>query len=356
MLSKLLIKDLRRLVVALLVLGTFTICIDITVKRWRKSAEANYRELQVNYIPTETPALQQATERTFRETIIEEAFELNPILTQEAQRTQIDSAGNIYVLNGRGHSINMFSPNGSYMKSFGNTDVDEVDRPYRLLNPTDFVVSRSGSVWVCDPKGKRIVVFGADGNVINKIAPISAISRIALAEDRVVTSGGYRKGLFELYKYSGENDVVFGDLIKDQTKSFIALDGCIATDIDGEGFFFGSRYLGALVRYDLKGKRTFSVQTIDHVVPLKLRTLNNSVSINPDSPVVIRAISVIDDYLYVLSKKDALASLIDIYDRRNGRYQFSIKLPVKCHYVTVSKDRFYTVGDEKVKVWQWRFI
>jgi hypothetical protein len=350
MLSKLLIKDLRRLVVALLVLGASTMCIDYMVKLWRKSSEAKYRELQVNYISSEMPAPQLATGRAWRDAIIEKVFELDPTLTSGAQRTQVDSAGNIYVLGYKRRSINMFSPSGDYLKSFGNTGVDGPDR---LDNPTEFVVSRSDSVWVCDPKQKKIVVFGGDGSVINKIIPITAIDRIALAEDRVVTSGGHR-GLFELYKYSGEQDIVFGNLIEDQTKSLIALDGCIATDIGGDGFFFGGRYLGVLIRYDLKGKRTFSVQTIDHVVPPKLRMVNNSVSVGDDTPVAIRAISVIDDYLYVLSKYDADSSLIDIYGRRDGRYQFSIKLPVKCHYVTISKDKFYTVGDERVKVWRWR--
>jgi hypothetical protein len=349
--KKLLIKDLGRLVATLVVIGAVTICIDFLIRLGRKTSDPKFSELHVAYIPAKAPAPQTVTERTWRETIVEKEFEVDTTITSGPQRIQIDSSGNIYVLDWRDRSIKMLSPNGAYLKSFG---APAADGSGRLVNPTEFAVSRSGSVWVCDPKQKRIAVFGVDGKVVNNVVPRSAVDRIALVGDRVVTSGG-RNALFEIYGYSGEQEAAFGELIESQAKALIALDGYVATDSDGEGFFFGGRYMGILTRYDLQGNQSFSVQTIDRVVLPKLQVMDNSVTVSPATAVVIQALSVTGDQIFVLGKPNAEAPSIDIYDRRNGQYQFSIKPPVPCQYVTVSTDRFYTISDNKVQIWRWSY-
>jgi hypothetical protein len=347
--KELMMKDIKRLVFTLVVIGVVTICIDYLIKLERKSSDPKFTELQVAYIPTKAPAPQTATERIWKEVFVEKELELDATIISKPQRLQVDSSGNLYVLDWRDRSIKMFSPSGAFMKSFGASAAGE---PSRLNNPTEFGVSRSGSVWVCDPKQKRIIEFGVNGEVVNSIVPQSAVDRVALVKDVVVTSGG-RDALFEIYSHSGKQEAAFGVLIESQAKALIALDGYVTPDSDGEGFFFGGPYLGLLTRYDLQGKQTFSVHTIDQVALPRLQVMGNSVSLSPTTPTVIRALSVAGDQIYVLSKSNADAHPIDVYDRRNGQYQFSVKFPQPCRYATVSTTKIYTISNDRVQIWRW---
>jgi hypothetical protein len=76
----------------------------------------------------------------------------------------IDSKGNIFVVDRASASVKKFDKNGNFIKSFGGkgTGPGEMQFPFMLAVLND-------TVYVADPAGSRIVKFDADGNFIENI-------------------------------------------------------------------------------------------------------------------------------------------------------------------------------------------
>jgi hypothetical protein len=109
-----------------------------------------------------------------------------------------------------------------------------------------------------------------------------------------------RNALFEIYNLSGKYSKSFGELIEDQPEAGIVLDGNIIGDAETQGFIYGGRHLGVLAGYSAGGR------------------------------------------------------VMDVYDKRNGQYTFSFKLPVACQEVIVQEERIYLLGGDGVTVWRFK--
>jgi len=76
----------------------------------------------------------------------------------------IDSNGNIYIVDSGSSSIKKFDKNGTFIKSFGSKGHGPGEMIYPFM-----VVIQENIVFVADPGGRRIVKFDTDGNFINNI-------------------------------------------------------------------------------------------------------------------------------------------------------------------------------------------
>jgi hypothetical protein len=268
-----------------------------------------------------------------------------------------NNSGNIFVLDWSDLRVKEFSPDGKFIKAFG----DKIGEPGAFINPTGFALDSGGNVWVCDLKQQRIEVFNADGSQ-KTITPKNTTYRIAAVGDAMITMvTPTHDRLFETYDLSGQQRQSFGEILADQTDKGIILDGDIVADTENHGIIYGGRYLGILGAYDAEGKQRFLVQTIDNVPPpavLDVEHAGKKRKIKPNTTRPILSLSVLDKELYVLSGVDsdsaAGGKVIDVYDKQNGQYLYSWELPADGQEAVVGANYIFIRRDNEVTVWRFK--
>jgi hypothetical protein len=293
--------------------------------------------------------------RLWKQYDFEKSFVIDSSRVTKPMMMRVDTSGNVYVLDWDDFRIKVFSPDGDLLRTFG--EGKSVDRG-EFRNPTAFCIGLNGDLWVCDPLLRKIVRFDAQGKLIQTLQPKSTVDRICISGDRLIAMvppGGER--LFEIYSLSGELLKSFGEIIADQASQGIALDGGVVNDGSGHGFIYGGRNIGFLANYSVDGEKQFIVQTIDDLVPTITITDGKKQKVKPNSPTAVLSMSLVGDKLYALSgASDATAGvtsgqIIDVYDKRDGTYLFSFKLPINCREAAMCSDRMYTLGRDGVTMW-----
>jgi 6-bladed beta-propeller len=303
------------------------------------------------------PGTQTARGRVWREHAFERLTALSPAALTKPSILRVDDAGRIYVLDWADLRIKMFSPDGSLLRTVGEGKGAGAGA---FVNPTSFSVGAAGELWVSDPLQRRLTRFDPDGKVRTTV-PQSAVDRVAAVGDVLITMAPPRRtAFFEAYDSSGEHLKSFGELIEDQSENGIVLDGSIVGDGGQQEFIYGGRYVGVIARYSAGGERRFAVQTIDGTPPPKILGVGESQRIKPNGPLAVMSMSIVGDELYVLSGTRADGAggagrqVMDVYDKRDGHYRFSLKLPAACREAVVRADYLYTLGDDGVTVWRVR--
>lgn len=303
------------------------------------------------------PGVQPAAGRVWRAHAFEKLLVLSPDAVSKPAIVRVDDAGNIYVLDWAELRIKMFAPDGNLVKVFGEGKGTGAGA---FANPTSFSVGAKGELWVCDPVQRRITRFDAEGQA-RTFVPQSAVDRIAAMGDVLITMAPPRRdAFFEVYNASGEQLNSFGEMIEEQSEKGIILDGNVVGAGDNQEFIYGGRYLGALARYGAGGERRFVVRTIDGVPPPTILSTGASQQIKPNSPLAVLSMSIKGNDLYVLSgvradgAGSAGAEVLDVYNKRDGNYLFSLKLPVACREAIVRADYIYTLSENGVTVWRFR--
>jgi hypothetical protein len=303
------------------------------------------------------PGKQPAAGRVWKEHAFEKLLALSPTALTKPSILRVDDAGNIYVLDWADLRIKMFSPDGNLLKTVGEGKGTAAGA---FINPTSFSIGAKGELWVTDPLQRRITRFDPDGSA-RTIVPQSAVDRIAAAGDVLITMTPPRSNaFFEIYNLSGERLKSFGEIIEEQSEKGIVLDGNVVSDGENQEFIYGSRYTGVIARYGVDGVQRYVVQTIDSIPPPKILIIGASQKIKPNSPLAVMSLSIIGDELYVLSGThaddagNAGGQAMDVYDKRDGNYLFSLKLPITCREAVVRSGYIYTLGDSGVTVWRFK--
>jgi hypothetical protein len=350
---KFLRKDLLLVLSVAAVFFSLSYALGYVVERPPKTTE-----LQTAFLDGEhAPRIQPAGGRVWRERALERVLTLGPEAVKDPAIVRAGDNDNIYVLDWADLRVKMFSIDGKLLKAFGQ---EKDTGPDAFANPTGFSVGPGGEVWVCDPRQRRIAGFNPDGST-QTVTPKSAIDRVTVVGNVLVTMappGSDR--LFEVYNLSGERLKAFGELLEDQSGKGIILDGNIISDAESRGFIYGGRYIGVIAGYGAEGEQRFVVQTIGGTAPPKVLDVDGRRKINPNSTRSVLSMSLLGNELYVLSgarangAAGASVQIMDVYDKRDGNYLYSLKLPVACKEAVVRPNYIYTLGDGGVTVWRFR--
>lgn len=304
------------------------------------------------------PKTQAVAGRVWKDHSFEKSLVLDSAALADPRIVRADDHGNIYVLDWADFKVKMFSPDGKLLKAFGDGKAPEGGSDGSagsFINPTAFSVEPDGELWVCDPLQRKITHFNP-GGAAQAVKPQGEAYRVAAVGDVLVTMsppGG--DSLFKVYNLSGEPLAAFGKIIEDQSGNGIALDGNIIGDTEGRGFVYGGRYMGVMAGYGADGAQRFVVQTVDAPPPPKVLDVAGKRKIKPNGTRAILSMSIVGDKLYILSGSSAggaAESVMDVYDKRDGSYQFSLKLPMACKEAVVRPGYVYTLGDGGVTVWR----
>lgn len=311
-------------------------------------------ELETHFLGGHAPKAQHTNQRVWKQPAFERSFAVSAPTLKKPLIMEVDNAGNPYVLDWSDFKVKQFSLDGKLLKTFGDETGND---PFS--NPTAFSVDSSGNVWVVDPQQQRIKVFGSNGGT-QTITPRNAIYRIATSANMLFTMTATEgKSLFEIYDLTGRQLKSFGELLADQSEKGIILDGYLVGD-ENQGFIYGGRYMGVLGAYDTDGNQRYFVQTIDGVAQPNILDIAGKRKIKPNSTVSVLSMSIVGNELYVLSgvrfdgQTGPNGQVIDVYDKREGRYLHSIKLPMACKAALVRSDYLYTLSKGEVTVWRFK--
>jgi len=82
-----------------------------------------------------------------------------------------DQSGNIYVADTWNGRIQVFDPDGNFLRKWGvfSTTDGELGDANRLFGPRSVAADLNGGVYITDTGNKRIIHYSADGQLINQI-------------------------------------------------------------------------------------------------------------------------------------------------------------------------------------------
>ena len=349
-------KFLRKDLLLILALGAVFVSLSYAIA-FVSDRSPKAVELRTAFLSGErAPKAQSTAVRVWRKPAFEKTIVLDSTTLKAPMIMRADDSGNIYVLDWSDLRVKEFSPDGKLLKAFGEV----TGSPDAFVNPTGFSVESDGNVWVCDPRQERISGFNADGSK-RTVTPKNSIYRIAAVGDVLITMatpGG--NSLFETYDLSGQQLKSFGELLVDQPNKGIILDGDILADAESRGFIYGGMYLGVLGAYDADGKQRFLVQTIDGAPRPTVLDTEGRKKVKPNTTRSVLSMSVLGNELYVLSGVNVGGTagsggkVLDIYDKQDGHYLYSLELPVTCREAIVRRDYIYTRNESEVTVWRFK--
>lgn len=306
------------------------------------------------------PRPQLTKERTWR-SVVDEQSKLRigngGSLLLHPMSVKTSGNGDILVLDWGDKTIKRYNKDGQFLMVYGK---GTGRGPGEFVNPTDFVVSENGDVWVTDPVSGLVSIFGADGALHRTFRPQKPASRIVVVGRGKCILMIARETLFALYGEDGKEIRSFGTLLPEQAKRGLALDGYIALG-GNQGLVYTPNRAGVIASFSNDGNLRWYVETIERVEFPKLYTKGEPGSavtwIDPKARWATLSISVVGDEIFLLSATRAdteKRSVIDVYSLHDGSYAYSFRLPTRCSYASVSENFVVAVSDTSVIRWQRR--
>jgi hypothetical protein len=263
-------------------------------------------------------------------------------------------AGNLYVMDLGDATIKRLSPQGSLLTIFGEVSSHS---SRKLGTLTDFAVSRDGSVWMCDPMNRVILTLNTLGQVIALRPSLASPYRIVIDNQNQIwlLSLDSHEAPFLLKKPGRQNAVRFGQIIEEQDKNRLALDGWIASDGSG-GLIYAPAYAGFLLAFNAAGVQRFAVSTIEpRDYPPIVRTAEGAKWIDRRSMPVAFGMQSLGSEVYILTKSKTRTGMthnaFDIYNIADGSYRYSVDAPEACNSFSITRDSLYTLSAAGVKKW-----
>ena len=309
-------------------------------------------ELQTAFLSGAAPKAQPATARVWRKPAFEKTAVLNSL--KAPAKMGAENGGNVLVLDWSDLRVKEFSPDGKFLKVFG----EEIGKPDAFINPTGFAMDSSGKLWVCDLKQKRIEVFNPDGSKKTITSPNTTYRLAAIGDVMFTMVTPAHNKLFETYDLSGQPLKSFGELLEDQYNKGIVLDGDIVADPENHGIIYGGRYVGIIGAYDVEGHQRFLMRTIDNVSQPPVLNVEGKQKVNPSTVRAVLSLSLLNNELYVLSgaQSDNPAApsgkIMDVYDKQDGNYLYSWELPVDAQEAIVGSNYIFLRSGKEVTVWR----
>lgn len=274
-------------------------------------------------------------------------------------RVRVDKEGSFYALDTGDQHVKKFSAAGKYERLFG---AGQGEGPGEFKGLIDLVVDPAGKLWMLDILRRRLNRFDADG-VLETSFPVATKGmpkRFVLHPDNtpiVMTHGGSQY-LFHRFYRDGEVLQSFGELIKDQTSMFIALDGFMRAG--KEGFIYAPNRAGHLLRFDFDGNLRYAIKTMDDIPYPKVELKYKDGQLWAFKPVPLRRfatgdLSVLGEEIFCYSFEASTANerVIDVYRYADGAYQYSFKLSFKFDFFEITEEYFITIARSgAVTIWE----
>ena len=116
----------------------------------------------------------------------------------------VDRKGQLYVTDTWNHRVQVFDPNGRFVRAWGEHGV----RPGEFVRPKGIAIDSEGHVYVADAEFNNIQIFNPDGQVLLAVGSIGpAPGQFTLltglcidSEDRIYTTEQYT-GRIQIFKY-----------------------------------------------------------------------------------------------------------------------------------------------------------
>ena len=262
--------------------------------------------------------------------------------------------GDLFVADYGDFSIHHLAPSGIPIKRLGN---GKGQGPGEFAAITDLEATKDGGLWVADVNNGRLSRFDTAGHPVATLKLERPPYRLIMPDDSsflLMHSHG-SPTLFGLYDRSAREKRSFGEILVNQAKNTLALDGYIESDGRG-GFVFAPRYAGLLARYGVDSSLAFLVETVDSKpLPRLLRNEAGATWIDADARPNTWSLSVSGEEIHLLAGIEAgfrKIGVIDTYDRGTGRYLFSRRIPEPCLKAMVIGRYLYTVTDTAVSKWE----
>lgn len=270
---------------------------------------------------------------------------------------QEDPAGNIYVKDGGDQSIKKFSPEGRFLRKYGE---GEGQGPGEFGALTDFVLTNEGVLWAADASNGRIMQFANDGRLLSTITMRQPPYRLALMGEKrlaIMFPPARRSFLFGTFSHeAGElkQRKEFGRFLENQEESSLALEGWLEPNGEG-GFIYAALFPGLLASYGPEGRLKFLVQTIDPPPFPKIKRREDGYSFaDRESRYSALSLSVAGDEIFILTLKEEgfkRLGVVDAYRRKDGTYLYSTRIPAPSKSVVVTDRYLYTLDESRVTQW-----
>lgn len=265
---------------------------------------------------------------------------------------RLDAAENLYVLDHGDLLVKKYSPQAELLQLFG---WGRGRAPGELLNPTDFAVSSTGEIWICDPIQSGISIFTPEGDFVQRVPLSVRPYRLALDPRGGFTVLGEASGdaLFQVYDSDFLKVNEFGRFVEHQSRNLLAVEGWLAPMSSG-GFVYAPVWLGVLASYDAEGEvrsvtRTFGFQE----VPRVLVDRRGYRRIDPRAPRLVQGVTTWNDNVHLFAataEAGRRRAVIDVFSA-DGRYLHSMRLPAKAKSAHLTDRFIYLVEETTVSKW-----
>lgn len=271
----------------------------------------------------------------------------------------VDSRGDIYVLDWPENVVKRYDASGRPKGILGN---GRGQGPGEFSEPSDLSVDQDGRVWVIDPALARITIFDGAGRLERMLKLDTSAMRVAHTP-----AGGFALlqplggNLIMRFNSAGEQEAVFGKVLRAQQKMGILLDGWLASDLaDGSdgGLIFAGYRTGLLIGYDLEGNLRFARWAIGakRELPRVVDLSGGHFRVERRSPFEALSLSVRGDRIFIMTPLKGVygnkKGAVDSYHVDDGRYLGSYALPAPALKVYVTELGWLAVGEANVRFWR----
>ncbi len=256
--------------------------------------------------------------------------------------------------------IKKFGIKGELIATYG---LGRGEGPGEFFNPTGIAIDESGMIWVPDGAARTLSWFASDGGFIRRITFDEGVLRVA-----PLNGGGYylmrispaNPNLFHKYDRKDSLIISFGKLVKNHQELLISLNGDIVVD-RGDLIFVSSNY-GVILRFSEDGNIVYAVKGMEKIEMPRVETSEVGESVVQrvvNRKTIYNCPSIKNDKLYIHAhslSKETGASVLDVFSVKNGKYEYSLKLPDFFMCVSVAGNYIYALRDTTAVVYRMRDV
>lgn len=276
----------------------------------------------------------------------------SPIIIRAPVRIEASPDGALFVIeDGEQGALTELDPAAGE-----TTVVHQAKRPRSMKSITD-IAFQSDEVWVADLLGSSIHVLDRNTGRWRStkwyVEPYRLEPTVS-APGRLLVNRVGTPYLFDVMTPRGEILQSFGLILQNQHYHALLLDGFIVRS--GPNILYCGQYVGVLASFSENGQINWLASSIVPPKPPVLMDRKGIRWVNHSPLDASLSVAATEDWLYVLSRRTALASVrsyIDVYSTHSGEYSMTLGLPQAEHWtsVAIGSDILYVASEHRIVQW-----